>query len=161
MVPAAHSGYTGSPAPPGWLWHWCHWLTLTFLRTETDLTGAHWCPDPGLGGDPPPRTPSSVSSGACPDVVGIAYRHVGAIHTTEPHYGLSWWSSCKLDQSAISIFFSGVIWNPALHGFPLTVLKSFCSINYTMYINKDFQLEYFVWDPRCDFNDPLISLSSV
>ena len=33
-----------------------------------------------------PRTPSADSPGACPDAVGSAYRHVGTLHTTEPHY---------------------------------------------------------------------------
>ena len=37
----------------------------------------------------PPRTPSAVSSGACPDIVKSVYRHVGAINTTESHYELS------------------------------------------------------------------------
>lgn len=35
-----------------------------------------------------PRTPSVVSLGACPDVVRHAYKHVGAIQTTEYHFEL-------------------------------------------------------------------------
>ncbi|MCJ8737365.1 hypothetical protein PDJAM_G00023040 [Pangasius djambal] len=35
-----------------------------------------------------PRTPSVISSGACPDFVGSAYRHVRAIYTTDLHYEL-------------------------------------------------------------------------
>lgn len=75
---------------------------LTLPRTATDCPGAHWCPDQGLGGGPP-RTPSADSSGECPDVVGSAYRHAGAIHTTESHHELlctalpdSW--SCKTEK---------------------------------------------------------------
>ncbi len=37
----------------------------------------------------------------------------------------------------------------------------FLSTKYTMYINEVVQLEYFVRDPMCDLNVPLIYLSSV
>ena len=67
----------------------------------TDCPGAHWCPDPGLRRGPP-RTPSSVSSGAFPDVVGSAYRHVGSIETLLSHI-LSCCDEIKLDQPAIII----------------------------------------------------------
>ena len=35
--------------------------------------------------NPPGHHPLSYQE-ACPDNVGSAYRHVGAINTTEPHY---------------------------------------------------------------------------
>ena len=38
---------------------------------------------------------STVSSGACPDIIESAYRHVGAIRTTEPHY--------EFDQPVITV----------------------------------------------------------
>ena len=76
----------------GWAWWVGHWLALTFpwpksnwapLRryvsghptppsTATDCPGAHWW---SRSGRRFPRTPSTDSSGACPDVVGSAYRH--------------------------------------------------------------------------------------
>lgn len=43
----------------------------------------------------PTATPSTDSSGACPDDVGSAYWHAVAIHTTVSHY--------ELDQPVISI----------------------------------------------------------
>lgn len=48
-------------------------------HSTTGCSVAQWCPDLGLA----PRTSSAISSGACPDVVGSAYRHVGAIHNTD------------------------------------------------------------------------------
>ena len=41
-------------ADPGGRRHWCYWLALLFpWPKSTDCPGAQWCPDPGLGGDPP------------------------------------------------------------------------------------------------------------
>ena len=132
------------------------WETLAryvtvHLPPPSGATGcpeAHWCPDPGLGGDPP-RTPSTISSGACPDVVGSAYRHVGAIHTTEPHNDLS---VCDYN---FRLWFSVWFWIQPSMGkwfcLPLTVLMSFFfSVNYPMHINEDFQLG-ITQDPTCDF----------
>ena len=43
-------------------------------------------------------------SGACPDVVGSAYRHVEATHTTEPHFELSRGISTEVGSACVLIF---------------------------------------------------------
>ena len=75
---------------------------------------------------------------------------------TDPHVSQIW-------IQLITLIF-GVILNPALDDFgfidPSNVV--FFSTNYTMYIDEDFQLEYFNHlDPMCDLSVPLIFLSSV
>ena len=41
---------------------------------------------------------------ACPDVVGSAYRHVEATHTTEPHFELSRGISTEVGSACVLIF---------------------------------------------------------
>ena len=80
----------------------CISVHMTLPSNTTDHPGAHWCPD--------------YSSGACPDVVGSTYGHVGAIHPTESHYELNqaaiyimylitWFSACFWTQASLAWWF--------------------------------------------------------
>ena len=116
-------------------WRWWPWYPLTSRDAWLCLG---WPSNVFQRGRRCPRTPSAVSSGACPDFFGSAYRHVGAIHTTKLHYKLSWWNSHRLNQPVISMFHfdfqcdfeSSPQW--VNFWFPLIILD-LSSTNYPMY----------------------------
>ena len=107
-------------------------------RTATNCPGAHWFPDPGLGGDPLGHHPPTHQE------------HIwwcGGLETL-----LSRTMSCcdKIHASWISLWFKGftfgVILNPAHSGLMILVSTDRChvilySTNYTLYSSEDFHLE--------------------
>lgn len=66
------------------------------------------------------RTPSTDSSGACPDLVGSTCRHGGARQATESHYDLNaLMKSTQVESASVIIVFTfifGVILNSDLNG---------------------------------------------
>ena len=136
--------------------------------SATDCPGAHWCPEPGLGGDAPDTIHHLIRSmprrcRECIQARGGHTRSWRRIHE------LLWWNSLQVgsacDYNFTLIF--GVILNPALNGLMILVpIHCSClilfSTNYTMYINEDFQLYYLVHQGLiCGLSVPLIFLSSV
>ena len=130
---------------------WYHWLAPSYpwaksncapmghyvLCTATDFPGPHWCPDPGLGGDPQ----------------GHHQEHAQTLSGLHTHYWFTLWVD-KIHTCWISLWFHfftfifSLILNPALSGLLILVPTDCCyvilfSINYTIYISKDFQLEQF------------------
>ena len=125
-------------ADSGWWRHWCHWLAnwasmrcYVLVRqmppsTTTDSPGAHWCPDPGFGGDPP-GLPAQTHPEPTQTLSRVLTGTQGAAHTTETHY--------DLDRHAI--FILGVILDPALDGLMILVFTDcYVILLYTLNLNN-------------------------
>ncbi len=112
-----------------------HIGAFTATNNTTDCPGAHWCPDPGLAETPPGHHPLSHQEH---DAVGSAYRHVGAINTTDLHYELM-----KFIQVGSAIIFtSSTHWVNDV-GFSLTIITSFYSQRITHCIYS--KLRFSTW----------------
>lgn len=120
---------------------------LSPLSTSTDCPGAHDALIQVWEEIPQDTVPRLIRS---PDVVRRSYRHVGAIHTDESHSELPLQKPRELVSLSLTFLIVGVILNPALSGLMILVSTDHCyvilfSTNHTMYISKDVQLEWFVY----------------